>query len=96
MDPSAIGSEQWSDIGALLTNLCNVVGLIVFFATNIMIGHIFIPSLVASHHIPSGLQRTRPVFYAVGVVSFVAALVLVASVVEQAGVLRDFWEDYWI
>lgn len=96
MDPSAIGSAQWSEIGSLLTNLWVVVLLIVLFATNMLIGHNFLPSLVASHHLPPTVQRTRPVFYALALACFGLALFFLSRVVDIAGVLRAFWPDYWI
>ena len=96
MDPAPIGSAEWSEIGSLLSNLWIVVLFTVFFATNILLGHNFIPSLVASHHLPRSLQKTRPLFYAVGIVSFALALYFLSQVVDAAGVLRSFWADYWI
>ena len=96
MEPSAIGSAQWREIGDLLTSLWVVVLLIVLFATNVLIGHNFIPSLVASSHLPRSTQKTRPAFYALAILSFALALFFLSRVVDLAGVLRDFWPDYWI
>ena len=64
MDPVALASNEWSDIGRLLTDLWIMAGLIALFAANMMITHVFMPSLVASCHAPAGVQKTRPVFYA--------------------------------
>ncbi len=96
MDPSAVGSAQWREIGDLLTNLWVVVVLIVLFATNMLIGHNFIPSLVSSEHLPRSVQKTRPAFYALAIISFGLAMFFMSRVVDFAGVLHDFWPDYWI
>ena len=96
MDPAPIGSSEWSEIGRLLTDLWIVVLFIVLFATNMLFGHNFIPSLVASGHIQRSWQKARAPFYALAVVSFGLALFFLSRVVDFAGVLRDFWSDYWI
>ena len=96
MDPASIGSTEWSEIGSLLTNLWVVVLFIVLVATNMLLGHNFIPSLVASRHVPDSLQKVRPAFYLLALVCFGLALFFLARVVDDAGVLRRFWADYWI
>ena len=96
MDPSAISQETWSEIGGLLTRLWIFVILIVIFAGNMILGHNMIPSLVASDHLPRTFQKTRPIFYALALASFGAALFIMTRVVSLAGLLRDFWADYWI
>ena len=96
MDPAAVGSSEWSEIGKMLTSLWAVVAFIILFATNMLVGHNFIPSLVASQHIPDTWQKTRPAFYALAIISFALAIFFVYRVVDLAGVLRDFWPDYWI
>ena len=96
MDPAALGGSEWSEIGKLLTNLWLVVFFIVIFATNMLLGHNLIPSLHASGHIPDVFQKTRPAFYSLAIVSFGLAMFFLARVVDNAGVFRDFWPDYWI
>lgn len=96
MDPAALANPEWTDIGNLLTNLWLIVGLIVLVATNVLIGHIFIPSLVESRDIPDIAQKTRPVFYGLSVVAFGVAVYLLTQVISQADVLKRFWDSYWI
>lgn len=95
LDPAPIGAAQWAQLGQLLTNLWIVVAFIVLFATNMLIGHIFIPSLIASQHIGQTFQKARPLFYLLAIVCFAVALFFLARVVDLAGVLRGFWPDYW-
>ena len=96
MDPASIGATEWSDIGQLLTRLWIVVFFIVVFATNMLLGHNAIPSLLASKDLPEIVQKTRPAFYAVAAISFGLAMYFLALVVDDAGVLRRIWADYWI
>ena len=96
MDPAALGNYEWTEIGKLLTNLWIMVGLIVFLATNLIIGHIFIPSLVASSHIPDTAQKSRPVFYALAILAFAAAVYILVQVISLSDVLSRIWDDYWI
>ena len=96
MDPSALGPTEWNEIGKMLTSLWIVVLFIVLFATNMLLGHNFIPSLVATQDIPRTFQRTRPVFYVLALVCFGLALFFLSEVVDFSGVLRRFWANYWI
>ena len=96
MDPAAIGDLQWSEIGKLLTNLWVVVLLVILSATNILLGHNFIPSLLATGDLPASAQKARPVLYLLAIACFGLALFFLAQTVSLAGVLRDFWASYWI
>ena len=96
MDPAPIGTQQWSEIGQLLTNLWLVVVCVVVLASSMLIGHNAIPSLVASDHVPYSLQKTRPAFYLVAIVSFGASVFFVTRVIGKAEVLSQFWPYYWI
>ncbi len=80
----------------MLSTLWIVVVFIILFAANWILGHNFIPSFVASEHIPRGWQKARVLFYGAAVVSFGLALFFFTRVVGFAGVLQDFWADYWI
>ena len=96
MDPAPLANPEWLDIGKLLTILWGMVALVIFFATNILVGHIFIPSLVASGHLPDNARKTRPAFYILALASFGATLFLLSEVVDLSGVLRRIWEDFYI
>ena len=96
MDPTPLANPEWTDIGNLLAGLWIIVGLIVFMATNVIIGHIFIPSLVASYHLPSQLQKARPVFYALAIAAFGLAVLVLVLVIDLADVIARIYETYWI
>ena len=96
MDPTPLATAEWTAIGKLITNLWIMVALVVFMATNVIIGLMFIPSLVASHQLPASVQKSRPLFYALAVVSFALTLVFLAQTVDRAGVIRSIYETFWI
>ena len=96
MDPASLGNYEWTEIGKLLINLWVIVVLVVSFAGNMIVGHIFIPSLVASHHIPAVSQRARPAFYALAVVSIAAAFYVLYLVIGLSDVIDRVYADYWI
>ena len=96
MDPRVIGPESWSELGSLLKSLWLTVLFIVLFASNMILGHIMIPSFVMSGHIPESWRKARPPLYILAVVSFVIAMFFLSRAVDFAGVLRNFWPDYWI
>ncbi len=96
MDPRVIGPESWSELGSLLKSLWLAVLFIVLFASNMILGHIMIPSFVMSGHIPESWRKARPPLYALAVISFVIAMFFLSRAVDFAGVLRNFWPDYWI
>ena len=96
MEPSVITSANWADLGHLLSTLWGVVALIVFFAANLLIGHVWVPSFVKSGHIPASLNKIRPMFYLTAVASFTGAIVMLGFAAKHAGVLHQIFERYWI
>jgi hypothetical protein len=96
MDPTPLTSSEWSELGKVLTSMWLMVALVIFFSTNLMVGHILIPSLVASYHLPQSLQKARVGFYALGIAGFAATLVVLAMAIDHAGVIADIFETYWI
>ncbi len=96
IDPLAIGSESWSELGLLLRSLWLTVLFIVLFAANMILGHITIPSFVMSGHIGERWAKLRLPFYILSALSFVIAMFFLSRAIDYAGVLRNFWPDYWI
>lgn len=96
MDPTPLGTAEWSEISSMITTLWVVLLFVVLFAANMLIGHNCLPTLVASQHVPRSFQKTRPVFYLLALACMGVALFFFAEVVDYAGVLRRFWADYWI
>lgn len=96
MDPTGLTNAEWSDIGKLLRYTWIMAGLVVSAGVSMTIGHIFIPSLVATFHLPQILQKTRPVFYAMAVALFGFAVFFLILAIDLSDVLSRFWDDYWI
>ena len=96
MDPGGLLYFEWSELGKLLINLWMIVGLVVFCVANMLIGHVLIPSLVATFEIPASIQKVRPLFLALALGSFGLAIFVLLQVINLAGVISRFWSDYWI
>ena len=96
MDPEPLLNAQWSELGDLLTNLWIVVIFIISFAFNMLVANNWLPSLTDSRHIDLSLRKLRPGFYFLSIASFGCAMYFLSRVVDHAGVLRDFWPNYWI
>lgn len=96
IDPAVIGPASWSELGSLLRSLWLAVLFVVLFASNMILGHIMIPSFVMSGHVPDSFRKARPVFYALAIISFALAMFFIFRAIDFAGVLRNIWPDYWI
>ena len=96
MDPTTPTFADWGNINDIVLGMTVMVALVVSMATNMIIGHIFIPSLVASSHIPEKMQKARPAFYALAIISFAATIFVLTIVIDRAGVIRDVYETFWI
>ena len=96
LDPGTITPASWSELGSLLRSMWLAVLFIVIFASNMLVGHNLIPSFVASGHIGESWRKARPVFYGGAVASLAVAVFFIGRAADFAGVLRNFWPDYWI
>ena len=96
MDPSPVTSANWADLGHLLSTLWGMVALIVFFAANLLVGHVWLPSFINSGHIPANLAKVRPLFYLVAVASFAGAMVMLGFTAKHAGVVHEIFDRYWL
>ncbi|MCZ6615063.1 MAG: hypothetical protein O6920_04685 [Chloroflexi bacterium] len=96
MDPEFITNEHWADISTVLRFLWLYWLFIIGFATNMLLAHALIPSLIASGQLPSSMGRVRPLLYlsALGILT-IAILFLVLSVVN-ADVIGRISERWWI
>ena len=96
LDPGTITADNWIELTSLLRSMWFAVLFVVLFASNMLLGHNLIPSFIASGHIGERWAKARPVFYGGAVVSIVVAGIFIGRAAVFAGVLRDFWPDYWI
>ena len=97
LDPAVTGPASWSELGSLLISLWRAVLFIVLFASNMILGHIMIPSFVMSGHIPDSFRKARPVLYVLAIICFaLAAFFIFRASGFAMSVLDSIWPDYWI
>lgn len=96
MDPATLSNAEWTGIANLLTNLWVMLLLIIIIGTLYLTAHAFIPSLIASHHLPEMAERTRIPTYALMVISIVLYFYFIGAAISESGVLGDIFETYWI
>ncbi len=95
-DPSFITTEQWSQLSTLVTTLWLCYALAILISFDLLIGHAVIPSMVASGHLPQGLNRIRPLFYGIAILGGIAIVTLVASRASLLHVPFDIYFKQWI
>jgi len=96
MDPEYITSADWQRIGDLLHFFWFFVICSIGFGFNFLLAHAIIPSLVASGHIPQGVNGTRKFFYigAIGALTLVVFNLLVIA--SKLDTLTVIWDRTWI
>lgn len=93
-DPS--GACNWCTLGLLAKTLWINVLFALTISFNFIIAHAFIPSFVASGHLPREVGRIRPLFYAVAAGAFLGLILFVASRFELIKVAYDIYAKTWI
>ncbi|MEC7836386.1 MAG: hypothetical protein VX692_04580 [Chloroflexota bacterium] len=97
IDPNYINSAIWADIKIFTQNMKFFVLFIIIFATNMLIGHNAIPSLVKSHHLPASVSKLRPPIYVVALISFAVAIYFVITAFTGGlEAIRAIYPDFWI
>ena len=66
-----------------------MAGLIVVACAALLLAHGVIPSLVASHDVPPGAAKLRPVFYAVFAVALGVGLLALARTLQLAALFES-------
>ena len=94
-DPSSLSSAQWTEMTSLLISLGLFVGAMIAFAGSILLGHVLIPSLVGTKHLPVSLLKLRPAFYITGLIFFGGAIYLIVRIVNLTDVIGTFY-DRWL
>ena len=96
MDPGYINNSDWGAIGGFLTFLWVLFFSAVGFGFNFLMAHAIIPSLIGSGHLPSRLDKSRPVFYGGAVLALGLVVFALTRLVERAGLIENFWPRFWI
>ncbi len=95
-DPKALTGANWNDIHIWLQWLWIYAPLVFTFALTMLVAHAFIPSLVATGHLPAGANRLRiPMTgFALGVL--VAAVVMMVLVINSTLDVEKFYDRFLI
>jgi len=97
MDPNVLLNSEWSEIGKSLTFLWAAAFCVILASGNMLLGHIILPSLIDSYHIPKSLQKTRALFYFVSIAIYaVAAWLIIQFLIGSKDVISRFWNDFLI
>ncbi len=90
MDPEFITTSDWHLIGVGLRFLWAFVGSIILMAGSLIVAHMFIPSLLASGHIPTPWQQPAVLLRRLLYGAAFGALLLAIFTMVYAGIyLRD-------
>ena len=96
MNPEVITTEHWADISTMLRFLWLYWLFIIGFATNMLLAHALIPSLISSRQLPSSVARIRPLLYmgALGILAIAILFFILTAV--NADVVGRLWGRWWI
>ena len=96
VDPVAINSSAWSDLGTWFHWFWAYFFTIVILAGTFLTAHAIIPSLVSSGHMPKKFLKLRPPLY-LGVVVFLGlAMFFLTWTVNNSQLLKDLYNRFWI
>ncbi|MBI4236226.1 MAG: hypothetical protein HY688_02565 [Chloroflexi bacterium] len=96
VDPQALGPAQWGQVGSTLLYLWAFVFFMGGVATNFLIAHAVIPSLITTRHLPTRFQLLRPFFYALTLAALGLLVWSVISFLHASDVLRSLYPKVWI
>ena len=91
-DPKALNSVDWHNIHLFLQWFWIYFPLIVTFAITMLIAYAFIPSAVATGHLPPSASRLKIPLTALAVLAGVAAIVILIFGINQTLDVRNFWD----
>jgi magnesium-transporting ATPase (P-type) len=96
IDPEAINSLLWSQIGDWLHWFWAYAFCIVILAFTFLIAHAIIPSLVSSGHLPRSFMNIRRPMY-IGVFIFMGlAMLFLTWTVNNTYLLEKLYNRFWI
>ena len=95
-DPKALTGANWNDIHNWLQWLWIYVTLAFTFALTLLVAHAFIPSLVATRHLPAGANRLRLPLSGFALAVLVAAVVMMVLVINSTLDVEKFYGRFLI
>ena len=91
-DPKALTSVDWHNIHLFLQWFWIYFPLIVTFAVTMLTAHAFIPSAVATGHLPPTASRLKLPLTAFALAIAAAAIVILIFGINQTLDVRNFWD----
>ena len=91
-DPKALTDANWHDIHIWLQWLWIYVPIVFTFALTMLAAHAFIPSLVATGHLPATANRLRLPLTAFALVLLAAAVVMMVLVIDSTLNVERFYD----
>lgn len=92
MDPKALTSTDWHNIHLFLQWFWIYLPLIATFAVSMLIAFAFIPSAVATGHLPSSVSRLRIPLLLLAFLALAGAVVMLVLGINQTLDVRNFWD----
>lgn len=96
VDPQALSAEQWQQVSSTLLYLWLFLIFMGGVASNFLIAHAVIPTMVWTHHLPGKAQAVRPVFYLLTLVALAGVVWAASNIVSESEVLRTIYPKVWI
>lgn len=96
MQPTFIDAAQWGQLVGLIHYLFLFVLSVIVFAFSLLMGHALIPSLVATNHLPRGVQRVRPLFYLMALLALGGIGFFLWNAANHLGLLRDIYPRFFL
>ena len=91
-DPKALTTANWHDIHIWLQWLWIYAPLVL----TMLVAHAFIPSLVATRHLPATANRLRVPLTGFAVVVLAAAVVMMVLVINSTLDVEKFYDRFFI
>ena len=91
-DPKALTSVDWNNIHLFLQWFWIYFPLIVTFSVTMLTAYAFIPSAVATGHLPPSLAKLKMPLTAFALLIAAAAIVVLVLGINQTLDVRNFWD----
>ena len=91
-DPQALTSTDWQNISLFLQWFWIYFPLVVTFAVTMLTAYAFIPSAVATGHLPPQAARLQIPLTAFAFAIAVAAIIILILGINQTLDVRNFWD----
>lgn len=95
MDPTPMGTAEWSQASQILRFFFSTLLFIIGFAGNLLLAHAFLPSLVGTGHLPKAVMSVRPVLYVMSISCLGVAAYFFFRMVELRGLFGVVYPTRW-